>query len=224
MVYLTSQASLEDEMLRKTDASYHENLKKIVYQIVEKFLDLNTGTLLKEETITEIIEETHLAMFSLQQGLKNCFNNKNILEQFFNAYHFPKEVIDRLKDKFPYTEHFLPFKPEEFVIKTTAATQNQEDDDFLESTYGELFKLMQGDKELGRIFALVVMFTPSNVELTNEESLIFKEFQSQVSMIMFSHIMSQEKETFVSAFKRCSDLASIVKDIFKCGLILKNRM
>ena len=52
-VYLTSQASLEDEMLRKTDASYHENLKKIVYQIVEKFLDLNTGTLLKEETITE---------------------------------------------------------------------------------------------------------------------------------------------------------------------------
>ena len=225
-VYLTSQASLEDEMVRKPNACFHEKWKKIVHQVVEKFLLQHTQTRLKKETIKSITAETHMAMFSLHQALKNCFDNKNILEQFSNAYHFPKVVLDLLKDECPYTdtEEFSPFKPEEFEIKTTAATQNQEDDDFLESTKGMLFKLMQGDQELGRIFALIVMFTPCDVELTNEESLIFKEFQSQVSMIMFSHIMSQEEETFVSAFKRCSDLASIVKDIFKCGLILKNRM
>ena len=214
-VYLASQISLKEEMFSqmlqkrpkyKTDASYYENWKKIVYQIAENFLVKFTGTRLKEETITEIIEETHLAMFSLYQALENCFDNKNILDQFYSSYHFPKEVLDLFKDRFPFTENLPPYKTEDFEIMTAPVTPNLEDDNFLGSTYGQFFELMDGDKELGRILAMLVMFTPFDVALTNEESLILKEFQSQVSIIMFNHILSKEKETILSASKRFSDL------------------
>ena len=230
-VYLKSQIFLEEEMFSqmiqkrpkyKTDALYYDNLKKIVYQIVKKFLIKHIGTSLKKETIQCICEKTYMAMFSLYQCLENCFNNKNILEQFYNSYHFPKEVLDLFKDKFPYTENLAPYRSEDFEMMTAPVTPNQEDDIFLESTYGRFFKLMDGDKELGRILAMLVMFIPSGVEMTNEESLILKQFQSQVSIIMFNHILSQDKETIETASKRCSDLVSIVKDLNRCGFILTN--
>ena len=230
-VYLKSQIFLEEEMFSqmiqkrpkyKLDALYFDNLKKIVYQIVRKFLIKHIGTRLKKETIEGICEKTYMAMFSLYQALENCFDNKNILDQFYSSYHFPNEVLDLFKDKFPFTENLSPYKTEDFEIMTAPVTPNLEDDNFLGSTYGQFFELMDGDKELGRILAMLVMFTPFDVALTNEESLILKEFQSQVSIIMFNHILSKEKETILSASKRFSDLVLIVKDLYRCGFILTN--
>lgn len=230
-IYLKSQVHLEEELFSqmikkrpklKMDTMYFSNLKIIVHQIVKKFLVKHIGTSLKEENIQVISDKSFMSMFSLFQALENCFNNKNILEQFYNSYHFPKEVLDLFKNKFPYTERLPPYKSEDFEIMTAPVTPNQEDDLFLGSTYGKIFELMDGDKELGRIFAMLVMFSPYGVTLTNEESMILKQFQSQVSIIMLNHILSKEKETIVTAAKKSSDLVSIVKDLYRCGYIMTN--
>ena len=230
-IYIKSQIFLEEEMFSqmiqkrpklKMDALYYENLKRIVYQIVKKFLSKHIGTSLNKDKLQLISEKSYMAMFSLFQALENCFKHKNVLEQFYHSYHFPQAVLDFFKAKFPYTEHLLPYRSEDFEIMTAPVTPNQEDDFFLGSTYRKIFEMIEGDTELGRIYAMLVMFSPSGVILTNEESIILKQFQSQVSIIMFNHILSKDKETIVTASKKSSDLVSIVKDLYRCGYILTN--
>lgn len=232
-IYMQSQIFLEEEMFSqmlqkrpklKMDVLYYENLKRIVYQIVKKFLIKHVGTNLKKDNLQLLCEKSFRAMFSLFQALESCFKHKNILEQFYHSYHFPIEVLNFFKAKFPYTEQLPPYKAEDFEVMTAPVTPNQEDDIFLGSTYGQIFELIAGDKELGRIYAMLVMFSPSGVTLTNEESMILKQFQSQVSIIMFNHILSKEKETIVTASKKSSDLVSIVKDLYRCGYILTNML
>ena len=230
-IYIQSQIFLEEEMFSqmlqkrpklKINAFYYNNLKRIVYQIAKKFLLKQIGNSLKEETTELVCEETYQAMFALFQSLENCFDNKNILEQFYNSYHFPNEVLELFKSKFPYTEDLPPYKTEDFEIMTAPVTPNEEDDMFLASTYGHISKVMDGDKELGRLFAILVMLSPVDAKLSYEESMILKKLQSQVGIIMFNHILSKEEETIVTASKKLSELVSIVKDLIKCGHILLN--
>ena len=232
-IYISSQIILEEEMFSqmlqkrpkiKIDSLYHKNLKGIVYQIVKKFLVKHIGTSLKKATIQIICEKTFLTMFALFSALENCYENKNILEQFYNSYHFPTKVLDLFRNRFPYTENLPAFRTEDFEMMTSPMTPNQEDELFLASTFSSFAGLIDGNKEVGRLFAMLVMFTPFGANLTNEETLILKQFQSQVSIILFNQILSQDKEDILTASKRFGDFVSIVKDLNKCGFILSNML
>merc|ERR1719397_998331 len=78
--------------------------------------------------------------------------------------------------------------------------------------------MMCEDQMLGRLLAMLVMFSPVEVELTRKEEATLKQFQSQVTIIMYNHILGTEENT--GAVSRLSHLVDIIRDIHRCGVIL----
>ena len=69
-----------------------------------------------------------------------------------------------------------------------------------------------GDKEVGRLLALLVMFSPIGENLRVEESLCLKQYQSQLTIILYNHILSSGTTDNMKATKRVSDIISIIND------------
>ena len=229
-LYITKQLALEEDIFTqmserrtkiKLQSDYWKNLKIIVLQIAQKYLSFYINGI-KAKTISRICQKSSQTLFSLFAALETCYTSKNILEQFYNSYHFPQKVIQFFKEKFPYLEDLKPYKPDDFEIMTSPFTPNHEDEVFLGKTFTCLGGLIRGDTEVGRLLAMLVMFSSDGADLTQEESMMMKQYQSKITIILYNHILSDRNTDNMMAVARVSKLISIIPDISKCGDILFN--
>ena len=61
------------------------------------------------------------------------------------------------------------------------------------------------------------MVSPIGVALSAEESLRLKQFQSQLTIILYNHILNHGTTDNMVATKRVSDLISIINDLNRCN-------
>ena len=53
-----------------------------------------------------------------------------------------------------------------------------------------------------------------------KESLTLKKFQSQLSIILYNHILTKNSNDNLTALRRVGDIVSCIGDLAKCGKIL----
>ena len=227
-IYLTKQLELEKDIFYqmiqkrpkiKTTQSYYSNLQTIVYELVKKYID-NYAANISSKVLSLICQKTSKTIFALYAALEQCYNSKTMLEMFSNSYHFPPKVLEFFKLQFPCLETLAPYKQEDFEILTSPFTPNHDDEVFMMKTFTDFVGLIRADKELGRLLAMLVMFSPSGVEMAPEETETLKQHQSQITIIMYNHILNTEKSNNTEAVRRLSDLVGIIDALGKCGHIL----
>ena len=64
---------------------------------------------------------------------------------------------------------------------------------------------------------MLAMVSPIGVALSAEESLRLKQFQSQLTIILYNHILNNGTTDNMVATKRVSDLISIINDLNRCN-------
>ena len=64
---------------------------------------------------------------------------------------------------------------------------------------------------------MLAMVSPIGVALSAEESLGLKQFQSQLTIILYNHILNNGTTDNMVATKRVSDLISIINDLNRCN-------
>ena len=231
-IYMTRQVDLDRnvfyQMIQKRpkiklDPSYLTNLQMIVFQLAKNYLEKSLDSM-KARSINRIAQTTSKTLFAVYSALEKCHTSNNILEQFSNSYHFPPKILQFFRDQFPCVEDLPAHTFDDYEVMTSPFTPNHDDEVLIMNTFTNFAQLIQDDKEVGRLLAMLVMFSPAGVDLDSQEELSLKKYQSQITIILYNHIINMEDNNNMSAIKRVSDLVAIIPDMYRCGEILSNNL
>ena len=73
------------------------------------------------------------------------------------------------------------------------------------------------------MMTLLVLFSPLQVNLSPEESLELKQYQSKLTMVIYNHLMSKPDYDNMKALDRLSKLGQIIHRLRKCGEIMETK-
>ena len=139
-----------------------------------------------------------------------------MFKRFEKIYHLSPAMLDFYKETIPDFELIKSLPKEEMKSPWASSI---EDEDFVESTYHVLCRLIKGDPEVGKMLGLLALFSPVGVALDKEQNCSLKKFQSKISIAIYNHILGQETVDNSSAFERVTRLVNVMQNLHKCGEI-----
>ena len=108
---------------------------------------------------------------------------------------------------------------EAFAMMTSPWAPKIEHEEFVAETFQQLNEVIDGDKDVSQLLFLLALFSPVNIQTSAEETVCLKQFQSQMSMLVYSHVLGQQEMDNTSALEWVGRIGRIIQDLHKCGQI-----
>jgi len=199
---------------------YISSFKSVLESIGVQFLRIffPQFSLQSLELIASSVSKT---LIGLMTGIDKCFQGTH------------KNMLDQLKSCFPCSESYLQFwqesepdlisleaiHQERYDILTSPWATNIDDEHFVESTNEKLSTFLQRDYEIGKLLFLLASFSPINVKISHDEMTSIKQYQSMISMMLYTRILAKEETDNASALERLGKVGGILEDLNRCGEI-----
>jgi len=197
-------------------SSFKSVLESIGVQFLRKFFPQFSVQSL--ELIASSVSKT---LIGLMAGIDKCFQDTH------------RNMLDQLKCYFPCSQAYLQFwqeaepdlisleaiHQERYDISTSPWATNIDDEYFVDSTNEKLSIFLQKDYEIGKLLFLLASFSPINVRISHDKMTSIKQYQSMISMMLYTHILSKDETDNASALERLGKVGGILEDLNRCGEI-----
>ena len=70
-------------------------------------------------------------------------------------------------------------------------TNSIEDEDFITTIKAQMAAIIDGDEDLCQLLNVLVLFSPLDVEMSQKEKDLWKNFQQKISMMIYTHLMQR---------------------------------
>ena len=213
-----SMANQKIVVSSQSEVRYANYISEIGFHFLKLFLPN-----FQEICINQLNKENQMVIISLFGGLEHCFRNRSLLFQALNSYLCPPTVLESLKMKFPYAETMKGIPIEEYEMFTSPWANTLEDEEYVKQTYDYLEELIEDDQEVSKMLTFLVFFSPLTDNLSQEASVVLKQFQSKLTMVIYNYLMSKPGSDNLRVLDKLTKFVQIIHRLRKCGKILKSR-
>jgi len=195
----------------------YELFCKVVKAVLKSFLPETEASVLKMMTDNVIRTLSGLEICTL-----DIFESRNLLEQWAQSFSYmnSERLHQFYKATFPDIETLEPVEWGRYDFLVSPYAKCIEDESFISLVRHKMKMLFNNDDHLGRLFHLLALLTPYDIVLPDRETRILKKFQQKISILMYSHIMSQSSTNNLESLERISKLAATIPDLHRVGQIL----
>jgi len=174
---------------------------------------------LSDSYIQGLASSTSITLLGLSAGVQQCFCDGSMLDQIQRSFPCSTEFLDFWKRIAPDIDELKALPMEAFAMMTSPWAPKIEHEEFVAETFQQLNEVIDGDKDVSQLLFLLALFSPVNIQTSAEETVCLKQFQSQMSMLVYSHVLGQQEMDNTSALEWVGRIGRIIQDLHKCGQI-----
>jgi len=147
---------------------------------------------------------------NLWQQTKNC----SIL--------YSDEIMSTYKERFPDMDSLEPVPYENYDLWMTPYAKSYEDEIFIENTMKNFQQCLCHDEVLLELILLLAIFSPVNVDLSEEQLRLVKHYQQKVSMMIYSHLMARRNYDNLTSLETMTKIVASIADLNRMGFIMQH--